>query len=421
MWSSGYCAVTSRPVRVTQHRLARGHLGEAADAVELGLEPPVRRRRTPPSHPRPASAGTGGATAISGRVLGAGEEREPVRPGLHEVELQAGVAPAVQPERDLRVGPLDRLVPAVVEDADLAGAVVALRDRALELPVLERVVLGPHRQALVALRGRQPLGTAQRRQRAVAAPAARRSAAASRDACGSRTSSPARRRRPARARACPAKSRLRTYSNRFGILRRGDDLLGRLARRRLRRRAAAAGCGRPPQRRSSAFVSVGRSSRRALPGEQVAHSREPVPDVVDPEVLRLEAACRDLVPRERRRDRRPRLGPHRVRGGDVRALPVHVVVDEDLAGAVGDLPRHRHAIGVGLQDQPSARADEARAPARACMRPRSIGTKICMTRGARRLRVPAQAELIEQAPMCRATVSTSSYVYGGNGSRSKKQ
>ena len=38
---SGYCDVTSRPGAREEPRLAGRHLGEAADAVELGLEPPA--------------------------------------------------------------------------------------------------------------------------------------------------------------------------------------------------------------------------------------------------------------------------------------------------------------------------------------------------------------------------------------------
>ena len=97
---------------------------------------------------------------------------------------------------------------------------------------------------------------------------------------------------------------------------------------------------------------------RAHTVEQIAEALEAIPHVVDPEVLRLEPALEDLVPRERRRDRRAQLGSHRVRRRDVGARPVHVVVDEDLPGAVGDLPRHRHPVGVGLLDHPARRADE---------------------------------------------------------------
>src|SRR2546425_12452195 len=84
-----------------------------------------------------------------------GEEPEPVGSRLHEMELQSRVPAASQPERDLRVGPLERLVPAVVEDPNLAGAVVPLRDRALEGAVLERVDLGLNGEALVAFRDRK--------------------------------------------------------------------------------------------------------------------------------------------------------------------------------------------------------------------------------------------------------------------------
>src|SRR5439155_21796329 len=70
----------------------------------------------------------------------------------------------VEPERDLRVGPLDRLVPAVVEDPDLARAVVTLRDRALERPVLEGMDLGLDGEPFLALRRGKPFRDRPRRQ-----------------------------------------------------------------------------------------------------------------------------------------------------------------------------------------------------------------------------------------------------------------
>ncbi len=52
------------------------------------------------------------------------------------------------------------------------------------------------------------------------------------------------------------------------------------------------------------------------------------------------------------------LGADRVHGRDVGAGAVHVVVDEYLPRAALDPPGHRHALAVGLLDQPSHRADE---------------------------------------------------------------
>ena len=158
-------------------------------------------------------------------------------------------------------------------------------------------------------------------------------------------------------------SRRRTYSNRAGsfdasAISRSDGL--RRGRALARGRAGSGPLGSSSGSTPSASIAGARSCT-GLPAPAPHRSPtcgEAVPDVVDPEVLGLEAAGLDLVPRERRRDRRARLGPQRVGGGDVRALPVHVVVDEDLAGAVGDLPRHGHAVGVGAADHRPARADE---------------------------------------------------------------
>ena len=311
MWSSGYCDVTSRPVRVisfvspvvssARQRIPSSFGSNHQRVVVERLPPALGEHRLEARRRRDQR-----------RVLRARQEREPVGPGLHEVELEPRVAPAVQAEGDLLVVPLDRLVPAVVEDPDLAGAVVALGDRALERPVLERVVLGAHGEALVALRGRQPFRAPPTRAARRRAPGARRSAAASRGACGSRTSCPRPAAAPGAGSGVPSKSRLRRYSARFGSFdaaMTSSEVRGRCG---LARRSSVAQADRLERVRQ-----VHRLGAHAL--EQVADAREALPHVVDPEVLRLEPALDDLVPRERRRDRRARLGPQRVRGRDVRA------------------------------------------------------------------------------------------------------
>ena len=191
MCSSGYCAGDVAARRVRSVVSPGGEFGQAPDPVELRLEPPPRVVERLPSalgehRLEPPGAG------ISGAVLRAREEREPVCARLHEVELEARVAAAVQHERDLRVGPLDRLVPAVVEDAHLARAVVALRG---SCPRTSRTRAGGPRSAPPGAcrpsRWAGPWGPpssgAPRRVRA-----ARRSGARSRGACGSRTSCPSR-------------------------------------------------------------------------------------------------------------------------------------------------------------------------------------------------------------------------------------
>src|SRR5207244_13407042 len=83
------------------------------------------------------------------------EERQPGGPRRHAVELQAWIPSPVELERDLLVLPLDRFVPPVVEDPDLACAVVPLGDRSFELPVFEWVILRSDGEAFVALHGGQ--------------------------------------------------------------------------------------------------------------------------------------------------------------------------------------------------------------------------------------------------------------------------
>src|SRR6185312_13819471 len=63
---------------------------------------------------------------------------------------------------------LDRLVVAAVPDLDRPAAVLALRDLALEVRVVERVVLDVHGQVALALAQRDALGDGPARERAVA-------------------------------------------------------------------------------------------------------------------------------------------------------------------------------------------------------------------------------------------------------------
>ncbi len=127
--------------RVAGAVLAPG-LSSAPRSSALPADPPIRRLLPPPT-PRP-------------RALA-----RTARPRRHEVDqpvvLVAAVAAARVDEREaagavllaverdddlLAVAPLLQLVRAGVPDGHLAGPVLALRDRALERPVRERVVLG---------------------------------------------------------------------------------------------------------------------------------------------------------------------------------------------------------------------------------------------------------------------------------------
>ncbi len=75
-------------------------------------------------------------------------------PSVPEQDVLPAHPLAVERDHDLLVTPLVDLERAAVEDLHRPGAVVALRDLAVEVQVFERVVLGLDRQ-VVALRGRR--------------------------------------------------------------------------------------------------------------------------------------------------------------------------------------------------------------------------------------------------------------------------
>ncbi len=123
-------------------RPLRGDVGEGPDAVELRLEAPrgiVEGLGSSRGEHRPEvrwrGVGLGDPRALR-------EEDEPVVLGLDQVVL-AAVPLAVEPEGDLVVGPLQGLVGAPVEDADLAAPVLPGRDVAGEVGIGEGVVLRP--------------------------------------------------------------------------------------------------------------------------------------------------------------------------------------------------------------------------------------------------------------------------------------
>src|SRR5437870_853218 len=76
----------------------------------------------------------------------------------------------------------------------------------------------------------------------------------------------------------------------------------------------------------------------------VARLSQALGGVGDPEVERVRLG--KLLPSERHRHRRTGCAPGRI--GDVQRLAahVHVVVHEDLAGALGDAPLHRDVLGA---------------------------------------------------------------------------
>ena len=74
---------------------------------------------------------------------------------------------ARESDLDLVLGPLVGIERAAVPDPDRAGAVLAGWNVALKLEVLDRVVLGPHREPVVLGVGRDPVRHRPRGERAV--------------------------------------------------------------------------------------------------------------------------------------------------------------------------------------------------------------------------------------------------------------
>jgi hypothetical protein len=133
-------------------------------AAEAHLQPPVvaageRARRGSIGR---VSRGSG---SRSGARVGAAQD--PVVAGADEDVAALGPPPA-QPDDDLPRVPLLRLVRAGVPDRHPAAAVLARRDLAGELQVLDGVVLGAHGQPHGVRLGGQALGHRPRRQHAVA-------------------------------------------------------------------------------------------------------------------------------------------------------------------------------------------------------------------------------------------------------------
>ena len=133
-------------------------------AAEAHLQPPVvaaGERARGGLH----RAGVAGERVAVGARVGAAQD--PVVAGADEDVAALGPPPA-QPDDDLPRVPLLRLVGAGVPDRHAAAAVLARRDLAGELQVLDGVVLGAHGQPHGVRLGGQALGHRPRRQHAVA-------------------------------------------------------------------------------------------------------------------------------------------------------------------------------------------------------------------------------------------------------------
>ena len=143
--------------------LAGADVRERAVAVELHLErPPVAVRERSSSD---ASIGRYSPWTTSSRAVVVALDQQPVL--LLAVEVRRDERPAavqaraVQLDGELAVPLLlEQLVGAVVPDLDGAGAVLALRDLAVERRVLERVVLDVDGERARPRLQREPFGTA---------------------------------------------------------------------------------------------------------------------------------------------------------------------------------------------------------------------------------------------------------------------
>ena len=92
----------------------------------------------------------------------------PVVPARAEQDVAAVQALAVEGDHHLLVAELVRLVGPAVPDLHHAGAVLARRDLAREVDVLDRVVLGVDRQVVALRVGRDALRDGPRDEHAVA-------------------------------------------------------------------------------------------------------------------------------------------------------------------------------------------------------------------------------------------------------------
>ena len=140
------------------------HADDHPAPAEAHLQPPVvaaGERARGGLH----RAGVAGERVAVGARVGAAQD--PVVAGADEDVAALGPPPA-QPDDDLPRVPLLRLVGAGVPDRHAAAAVLARRDLAGELQVLDRVVLGAHGQPHRVRLGGQALGHRPRRQHAVA-------------------------------------------------------------------------------------------------------------------------------------------------------------------------------------------------------------------------------------------------------------
>ncbi len=171
-----------RAAQLAQLRVAR------RDVATVAARQPQPAALDVAERPHPVPLDLVGPAPVVGRELpGAGEHRlellrhrlairvlgrihavdHPVLAAGAEQDVLALEPLAVEGDHHLVGAELVQLVRPAVPDAHRAGAVVALGDLALELEVLERVVLGAHREVVALRVRRDPLGHRPRRQRAL--------------------------------------------------------------------------------------------------------------------------------------------------------------------------------------------------------------------------------------------------------------
>ena len=149
------------------------NVGDRADAVPLDLERPLaripRKLAGGPGHHRDQPLGHRLAVRIRGRIHPVDHPVVLRVPGLadREQSVASGQPLAVKGHLDLALLPLVDVERALVPDRHRAGAVLTLRDLAVELEVLERVVLGAHREPVVRWIRRNAVGDRPRREHAV--------------------------------------------------------------------------------------------------------------------------------------------------------------------------------------------------------------------------------------------------------------
>ena len=159
--------VVAVPAR--QRHLAARDGDDRPESVPLRLVDPARRRAEACRRTSRASVRSGAAAAVAPSFRRSsqffGSPSSCAGTSVHDTVEAVAVEPHGQPAVALL---LDELVRAAIPDLDRAGAVLARRDRPLEVAVLQRVVLDVHGEVPLAAPERDALRDRPARERAVA-------------------------------------------------------------------------------------------------------------------------------------------------------------------------------------------------------------------------------------------------------------